>query len=106
MTDPEINSSNSGAAAIIDSRLVLSSTLTINESSALKQQMLKLMTTPAPYEIDATAVERIDASAVQILVAFSLDCLEQGASFKWSGRSEVLDQTLELLGVSSLVESP
>jgi anti-anti-sigma regulatory factor len=51
-------------------------------------------------------VERIDAAGVQLIVAFALDCLERGLGYVWRGRSEALEQAIELLSVDALLESP
>ena len=87
-------------------RVVLAGACTIHEAAALKAHMLEQFARPAPYELDGTAVERIDATGVQLLVAFSLDCLEKNLGFFWKGRSAVLEEAIELMGVGSLLESP
>lgn len=87
-------------------RVVLGSVCTIREAGAIKAHMLEQLGKSAPYEIDGTAVERIDAAGVQLVVAFALDCLERNLGFFWKGRSDALDQAIALLGVGSLLESP
>jgi anti-anti-sigma regulatory factor len=87
-------------------RVVLGGSCTIHEAGAIKAHMLEQFSRPAPYEIDGTAVERLDAAGVQLIVAFALDCLERNLSFAWKGRSAVLEQAITLLGVGALLESP
>jgi len=87
-------------------RVVLGGSCTIHEAAAIKAHMLEQLARPGPYEIDGSAVERIDAAGVQLIVAFALDCLERGLGYVWRGRSEALEQAIELLSVDALLESP
>jgi anti-anti-sigma regulatory factor len=68
--------------------------------------MLEQLARPGPYQIDGSAVERIDAAGVQLIVAFALDCLEGSRAYGWTGRSEALEQAIEILSVGALLESP
>lgn len=86
--------------------VMLGGACTIHEAAAVKAHMLEQFSKAGPYELDGTAVERIDAAGVQLIVAFALDCLERNRGFFWKGKSEVLDQAVALLGVGSLLESP
>ena len=87
-------------------RVVLGGSCTIHEAGAIKAHMLEQFARPAPYEIDGTAVERLDAAGVQLIVAFALDCLERGIAYSWQGRSALLEQGIGMLGVGPLLESP
>jgi anti-anti-sigma regulatory factor len=87
-------------------RIVLGGSCTIHEAAAIKLHMLEQFACSAPYEIDGSAVERIDAVGIQLLVAFALDCLERNLVFAWSGRSAALEQAIALLGVGPLLEGP
>ncbi len=87
-------------------RVVLGGSCTIHEAAAIKAHMLEQLARPGPYEIDGSAVERVDAAGVQLIVAFALDCLERSLSYVWQGRSEPLERAIELMSVGALVESP
>lgn len=87
-------------------RVVLGANCTIHEAAALKAHMLEQLGRPSPYEIDGSAVERIDAAGVQLLVAFALDCLERGLGYIWHGRSAALEEAIGLLSVGALLDSP
>jgi anti-anti-sigma regulatory factor len=87
-------------------RVVLGGSCTIHEGAAIKAHMLEQLARPGPYEIDGSAVSRVDAAGVQLLVAFALDCLERGLEYVWTGRSATLEQAIELLSVGALLESP
>jgi anti-anti-sigma regulatory factor len=97
---------NPDASAASPGRVVLGASCTIHEAAAIKAHLLEQLGRPAPYEIDGTAVERLDAVGVQLIVAFALDCLERNLAYSWHGRSEVLEQAIALLGVGPLLESP
>jgi anti-anti-sigma regulatory factor len=99
-------STNPDASGTSPGRVVLGGSCTIHEVAAIKAHMLEQFARPAPYEIDGTAVERLDAVGVQLLVAFALDCLERNLAYAWTGRSAVLEQAITLLGVGPLLESP
>ena len=87
-------------------RVVLGGSCTIHEGAAIKAHMLEQFARPGPYEIDGSAVSRVDAAGVQLIVAFALDCLERGLEYVWIGRSPALEQAIELLSVGALLESP
>lgn len=99
-------SSNTPAQAAAPGLVVLGGSCTIHEAAAIKAHMLEQFAHPAPYQIDGTAVERLDALGVQLIVAFALDCLERNLAYSWKGRSAVLEQAIGLLGVGALLESP
>ncbi len=87
-------------------RVVLGDSCTIHEGAAIKAHMIEQLARPGPYEIDGSAVTRVDAAGVQLIVAFALDCLERGLEYVWTGRSAALEQAIELLSVGALLESP
>ncbi len=97
---------NPEAQAAARGRVVLGASCTIHEAAAIKAHMLEQFACPAPYQIDGADVERLDALGVQLIVAFALDCLERNLAYSWSGRSAVLEQAIELLGVGALLDSP
>jgi anti-anti-sigma regulatory factor len=94
------------AAAETRGRVVLGASCTIHEAAAIKAHMLEQLARPGPYEIDGSAVGRIDAAGVQLCVAFALDCLERGLEYAWTGRSAALEQAIATLSVAALLESP
>lgn len=86
--------------------LRLESDCTIREARTLKQQLQQHLQAPAPLFVDGSAVERADTAGVQLMVAFSLDCLERGISFSWPFRSNALKRAIDRLGVGALLECP
>ena len=101
-----IQTTAENASPVPRGRIVLGGNCTIHEGAAIKAHMLEQLARPGPYEIDGSAVSRVDAAGVQLLVAFALDCLEGGLQYVWTGRSSALDQAIELLSVGALLDSP
>jgi anti-anti-sigma regulatory factor len=87
-------------------RVVLGGSCTIHEGAAIRAHMIEQLSRPGPYEIDGSAVSRVDAAGVQLIVAFALDCLERGLEYAWIGRSPTLEQAIELLSVGTLLDNP
>jgi len=102
----DVKPADGGATAEPRGRVVLGGSCTIHEAAAIKAHMLGQLERPGPYEIDASAVSRVDAAGVQLCVAFALDCLERGLEYTWTGRSAALEQAIAQLGVGALLESP
>lgn len=87
-------------------RVVLGTSCTIHEASALRAHLIAQSAHPGPYEIDGGAVQQIDTAGVQLVVAFALDCLERGIHYVWTGRSPAFEEAVRTLGVNALLESP
>jgi len=90
----------------VSGQLVLGVSCTIHEAQALRTQMLAQAALPGPYEIDGSGVQQVDTAGVQLVVAFALDCLERGATYRWKGRSAALEEAIRVLGVGALLECP
>lgn len=79
------------------STLKLSPVLDLNEASILHGKLLELR--GKPIEIDASAVERVGAQCVQILVAAQRNWQADRLDFSFSDRSDVFEKTLKLIGI-------
>lgn len=86
-------------------RVVLGTSCTIHEAAALKAQLIVQLQKEPPLTIDGSAVERVDAAGLQVVVAFAIDCLERNIDYTWSGRSAKLTEAIRLMGVAPLLES-
>lgn len=99
-----------GAGQAIDEqsgRLVMLGThCTIKEAGALHQRLLKCLEQTTPVVLDAGDIDRVDAAGLQLLVGFTVDCMERGIVFSWSGRSKIFEQSVQRLGIGALLESP
>jgi anti-anti-sigma regulatory factor len=95
-----------GATTEPRGRVVLGGSCTIHEAAAIKAHMIEQLARPGPYEIDGSAVNRVDAAGLQLCVAFALDCLERGLEYVWTGRSTTLEEAISQLSVGALLDSP
>ena len=74
--------------------------------AALRASCLAALNGKLPPVIDGSRVERIDTAALQVLVGFTIDCMERSIVFSWAGRSAALIHGIRLLGIEALLESP
>ena len=59
-----------------------------------------------PIEIDASAVESIDAAAMQLLCTFAREAAMSGHSIRWYRPTQALIRTAKLLQVQNLLVLP
>jgi ABC-type transporter Mla MlaB component len=86
--------------------LDLGSSCTLLDVAALRVACIAALDCKDPPVIDGSFVERVDAAGVQVLVGFTIDCMERSINFSWVGRSPQLAHAIHLLGVDALLESP
>lgn len=78
--------------------VVLADVADIRCVSALTAQLRELVTTPEPVVVDASAVQRADASILQALLAFVRERRPQGLAVHWRA-SAPLTEGARLLGL-------
>ena len=86
-----------------ESLLELQVTQDISQSAALKAEMLSLLDIRQPIQIDASRLERIDGSALQLLCALFVQAENNGVSLQWVEPSDALLQAAKYSGVTSLL---
>ena len=74
--------------------------------SSLKAHLLEQIERPGPCEIDGGAVQHVDTAGVQLVLAFTLECLERNVQYTWTSRSPVFEEAVRVLGVGALLECP
>jgi len=84
--------------------LILNSVQDISKSQALKNDMLTLVNDNDEIDIDASGVERIDGSALQLLCALFNYAKQNNLTINWLNPSEVLTQSAKTLGVLEILE--
>ena len=84
--------------------LVLNIIQDISKSQALKNDMLTLVNDNDEINIDASDVERIDGSALQLLCALFNYAHQNNLVINWLEPSEVLTQSAKTLGVHKILE--
>jgi phospholipid transport system transporter-binding protein len=96
------SSSKNGAAGKGATTIRLPADCRMTELPALREQCLA---TPSST-LDATAVERVDTAALQLLVAFHRDALTRGGKITWTGVSTPLREAAERLGLIQALALP
>jgi len=86
--------------------VVLPVSCTIHEAQSLRKHLLEQLELPGPCEIDGGSVQQVDTAGVQLVLAFTLDCLERGRHYVWKSRSPALESAIQMLNVGALMESP
>ena len=84
--------------------LHLSSIQDISKSQALKNDMLTLVNDNDVIDIDASDVERIDGSAMQLLCALFNYAQQNSLVIHWLEPSDALTQAAETLGVKKILQ--
>ena len=85
-------------------KVVLEENVTISNADELKKKLLKSLRNKSRVELDGAKVEVIDTAGLQVLVAFILHCRDKSLDVQWLGKSEILVQTSDILGLSSVLE--
>jgi anti-anti-sigma regulatory factor len=73
---------------------------TIREASVLHRMLLDALPLEAPVSIDGSAVERVDTSGLQMLLAFIRDRAAAGRRSVWAGHSNALTAAIQLSGLA------
>ncbi|MDT8453100.1 MAG: STAS domain-containing protein [Gammaproteobacteria bacterium] len=81
-------------------RLVLESSLVINNANGFYESLKELAAGEQTIEIDASKVEIIDSAILQLLVAFVLDLSEKDIPLSWHQPSENLLNKASILGLT------
>ena len=86
--------------APLTKKLALSEQVRISHSSELKDQLTKLLSAKKKIEIDASKVEKIDTSGLQLLTAFSIQANAQAIELEWRSPSEPFIAAAKLLDLT------
>ena len=84
--------------------LQLNSIQDISKSQALKNDMLLLINDSDEIDIEASEVERIDGSALQLLCALFNYAQQNNLVINWLNPSEALQQSARTLGLHKILE--
>ena len=86
--------------------LFLAAECTVAAADSLKSELTRRLDEAAPVILDASAVQRIDTAALQLLAAFVRDRRTAGRAVEWHGRAAALDSAAALLGLNAMLELP
>ncbi|WP_266172195.1 STAS domain-containing protein [Dyella subtropica] len=95
----------SATASGATTRVVLPADCRIADLPGVKSELQAALITPAA-ELDASAVERIDTAALQLLAVFCREAGAKGHTVTWLGASTVLRDAAALLGLTQTLELP
>jgi anti-anti-sigma regulatory factor len=77
---------------------------TIRDASVLHRMLLEALHLKGPVSIDGSAVERVDTSGLQLLLAFVRDRRHAGRQSAWAKRSTALSAAVELSGLATQLD--
>lgn len=86
-----------------ESLLELQAIQDISQSAALKTEMLSLLENQQTIQIDASRVERIDGSALQLLCALFVQAENNGVNLQWLEPSDAFLQAAKYSGLTSVL---
>jgi hemoglobin-like flavoprotein/anti-anti-sigma regulatory factor len=86
-----------------ESLLELQAIQDISQSAALKTEMLSLLENQQTIQIDASRVERIDGTALQLLCALFVQAENNGVSLQWLEPSDAFLQAAKYSGLTSVL---
>lgn len=84
--------------------LALDADCTLAEADSLKAALLGLIDEAATVTLDASAIQRIDTAALQLLAAFVRDRRLAGRAVQWRGAQQTLEPAARLLGMSGMLQ--
>ncbi len=82
----------------------LGDALDISHAAPSYQALRQLLEEPGEVLLDGAKVMRTDASGLQLLAAFALDCHAKHRAWRWSAMSEVLKVDITGLGLASVLQ--
>jgi phospholipid transport system transporter-binding protein len=94
------------AREITPARLCLGADCTLREAASLKSLLLSTVSSTDHVIVEGGAVERIDAAALQLLVAFARREADAGRRLVWDSASHELLVAGERLGVLEVLSLP
>jgi ABC-type transporter Mla MlaB component len=104
LNETEVSVTNVAVAASAASDMVsLPAICTVRDCAALKVELLPLFDHESVVTIDMRAVERIDTSMLQLLLAFVRDRKEASRVTKWIGDPECINEAVNILGMADVL---
>ncbi len=90
-----------------ETHLHLGEQLVIGTAGKVKSEWMDTINSgiQSPIVLDGKDVNNIDTAGLQLVIALTRELSEDGVSWRWGDRSEVLQSSAEQLGVSGLIFS-
>ncbi|MEM7762599.1 MAG: STAS domain-containing protein [Pseudomonadota bacterium] len=87
-----------------DAVMTLAGELTIKTVESLQADFVAQIEKETPTVVDASDVSSIDTAALQLLVAFANEHVNQGGSLQWQGVSDTLQEQATRLGLHQILD--
>ena len=94
------------AAAKPPHSVQLDARMTIVQAASLHSSLLTQLAAGGPIAIDGTRVEEIDTAILQLLASLWRTAEERGFACSWTGVSDVLRRTANLVGMTEMLHFP
>ncbi len=91
---------------IATGKVILPAQCLMRDAIELKTQLLPRIDVKDTIQIDVSKVERIDAAAIQVLLAFVCQRTAQQRKVEWLGMNAVMAEAATTLGLVSLLQLP
>jgi len=85
--------------------VVFDAAIGIRDTRTLHEQLGKILTQSEDILLDGSHIERLDAAAMQVLIAFSRAAQNQGRTITWYSPSTALLQAAQVMGIESMFET-
>ncbi|MGH8170444.1 MAG: STAS domain-containing protein [Steroidobacteraceae bacterium] len=89
-----------------DGSVTLPADCTVAGADSLKAELARRLDESGPVTVDASALQRIDTAALQLLAAFVRDRRTAGRAVDWRGGAAALESAAALLGLKDMLELP
>jgi len=86
--------------------LALTAECLVSDARSLKERLAALVGEPGNVTLDASALQRIDTAALQVIAAFVRERTDFGHTVEWQGSAPVLATAAQLLGLTTLLRLP
>jgi len=75
--------------------------LDVASAASLKGELSKILRRKPPFDLDGSAVEKIDAAGLQVLLSFLAESRNRDSDFQWIAASESLKSASRLSGLGA-----
>lgn len=96
----------SGVDQAIAATVVLPAQCLMRDAVDLKSQLQPQLDAEDTVQIDVSKVERIDAAAMQVLLAFVRDRNQRARQVEWRGMNDVIAEAASMLGLQPVLHLP
>jgi len=87
----------------VNEAVMLEGSLQIQDVDAARERFTRLLDDNVPRAIDLAGLKAVDTAGIQLLLAVKIEAARRGAPIEYRGRSPLLDQALELLGLREAI---